>query len=65
MKIGMLLDAQFVDPPEIGGGGTAVGTVNRVALIKKKLRKIGAILTSDASDDCNMSHLLPLLFCLC
>ncbi len=51
MQIGVVLDAQFFDAPEVYGTGAAVGAVNVVALGEQQLRKICAVLACDAGDD--------------
>lgn len=50
MQVGVLLDAQLVDAPEIDRAGAAVGTINSVALVEQQLRQIGAVLAGDAGD---------------
>ncbi len=39
MQIGVVLDAQFFDAPEVDGAGAAVCAVNGVALVEEELRK--------------------------
>ncbi len=52
MQIGMVLDAQLFDAPEVDGAGTAVGAVDGVPFIEQQLRKVGPVLTCDSGDDC-------------
>ena len=51
MQIGVVLDAQLFDAPEVDGAGAAVGAVNGVALVEQQLRKVSAVLACAAGDD--------------
>lgn len=53
MQIGVVLDAQFFNPPEVDGTGAAVGAVDGVALVEQELGEVGTVLASDAGDDCS------------
>ncbi|VWX60507.1 conserved hypothetical protein [Burkholderiales bacterium 8X] len=51
VQVGMILNAEFLDPPEIHGARTAIGAINDVALAEQQLGKISAILAGDAGDN--------------
>ena len=51
----MISDAQFVEAPEIDRAGSTIGAIYGVALLKQKLREVGAVLPGDARYDCTVS----------
>ena len=53
MQVGVALDAQFFDAPEVDGAGAAIGAVHGVALFEQELGQVGTVLARDASYQCN------------
>jgi hypothetical protein len=51
VQIGVVLDAQLFDAPEVDGAGAAVGAVDGVALVEQELGQICAVLACDAGND--------------
>jgi hypothetical protein len=62
MKVGVVLDAQLVNAPEIDGASAAIGAVHGVALFKQQLRQVGAVLTGDSGDDGGLHSWLLIIF---
>jgi hypothetical protein len=52
MKVRIVFDPQFGQPPEIDRTRSAMRAVDLVALAEEQLGKIRAILPSDARNDC-------------
>lgn len=52
VQIGVVLNAQFFDAPEVDRAGAAVGAVHGVALVEQELRQVGAVLAGYAGDEC-------------
>ena len=43
-EVRVISDAQFVETPEIDRAGSTIGAIYGVALLKQKLREVGAVL---------------------
>jgi hypothetical protein len=56
MQIGALVYTQLFDAPEVDGAGASVGAVNLVALVEQEFSQIGAVLASNAGDDCCLDN---------
>jgi hypothetical protein len=61
IQVGMLVDAKFLDPPEIYRTGAAEGAKDQVSLPQQQFRQIGTILSGNAGDDSFLHrlHSLP------
>ena len=55
----MIVNPEFLDPPEIDRTGAAVGAIHGVALVEQQLRQIGAVLTGDTSNNRNTHFSFP------
>ena len=56
VQLGVLLDAQLVDAPEIHRAGATVSAIDGVALVEQQLRQVGAVLAGDAGDQGGFVH---------
>src|SRR6185437_7821393 len=52
MEIGIVLNAEFLDPPEVDRAGAPVSAVDSVALRKQQLSEVRAVLARDPGYDC-------------
>ena len=52
------VDVQVIDAAGIERRGATLDAMNLVTLAEQKLREVGAILTSDACDECDLAHAL-------
>ena len=50
VQIGVVLDAQLFNAPEVDGAGPPISALHGVALVEQELRQIGAVLAGDAGD---------------
>ncbi|MNE51084.1 hypothetical protein D3C80_1456930 [compost metagenome] len=46
------VNAQLLDAPEVNRAGTTIGAIDCIALFQQQFRQVGAVLTSDPSNDC-------------
>ena len=56
VQIGVVLDAQLFNGPEVDGAGPPISAVHGVALVEQELGEVGAVLTCNAGDDCCLAH---------
>ncbi|MNN33189.1 hypothetical protein D3C81_1469350 [compost metagenome] len=61
MQVGVVLDAQLLDPPEVHRAGAAVGAIHLVAFLEQKLGQICPVLSANAGNNCSFH----VSWCLC
>ena len=51
MQIGMALDPELLDPPDVDRARAAIGAVHRISLGKQQLGQVRAVLPGNASNN--------------
>ena len=51
-EVGMAVDSQFLDAPEVDRTRSPVGAVDLVVALQQNLGQVGAVLSRDACYDC-------------
>ena len=56
VKVGVILNTEFFQPPKVDRTGASVGTVDLIAFVEQQFGEVGAVLTRDAGDKRGFSH---------
>ncbi len=51
VEIGVVMNAQFLDAPEVDRTGSAIRSVDLVVAIEQELSQVGSVLSRDAGND--------------